>query len=54
MPKFEVTVVIECETPEQANLVLDSRLGYYEEMAPEDGGPFTYTIEPLLDMREVS
>jgi hypothetical protein len=54
MPTYEVTVVIETETAEQAHIVLSSRIGHDEEIDPDDGGPFDYTIDSLNDMREVA
>ena len=45
MRTFKYAVAVEAETQDQAEMVMGYRLGYEEEIAPEDGGPFDYTID---------
>lgn len=45
MPFYSYLVTVECETESQALMVMAYRLDHDEEIEPDDGGPFDYTIE---------
>ena len=49
MPDFDYLVTVTAETQEQADTVMAARLEYCEEIDPDDGGPFDYTIQWIAE-----
>jgi hypothetical protein len=42
--KFAYTVIVDTDTKEHADLVIEARLGYDEELDDEQGATFDYKV----------